>query len=95
MCLDNAKVFTILDAHSGFWHVQLDTASSLLTTFHTPFGLYRWLRMLFGISSVPEICQRRMHELVEGLKGVEVVADDFVFIGFGDTEKEAGTDHDI
>ena len=94
MRLDNAKIFTVLDVRSGFWHVQLDSASSLLTTFHTPFGRYRWLRMPFGISSAPEIFQRRMHELVEGLTGVEVVADDFVVIGFGDTVKEAGANHD-
>ena len=76
--LDKAKVFTVLDVRSGFWHVKLDDPSSLLTTFHTPFGRYRWLRMPFGISSAPEVFQRKMHELIEGLKGVEVVADDFV-----------------
>jgi len=30
-----------------------------------------------------------MHELIEGLEGIEVVADDFVVIGFGDTMEEA------
>ena len=94
MRLDKAKVFTVLDVRSGFWHVQLDTPSSLLTTFHTPFGQYRWLRMPFGISSAPEVFQRRMHELIEGLRGVEVVADDFVVIGFANTVQEAAVDHD-
>ena len=92
--LHGAKVFTILDVRSGFWHVTLDEQSSLLTTFHTPFGRYRWLRMPFGISSAPEVFQRRMHELIEGLHGVEVVADDFVAIGFGSTQEEAIRDHD-
>ena len=36
--LHGAKCFTILDAKSGFWHVRLDQASSVLTTFNTPFG---------------------------------------------------------
>ena len=92
--LDKAKLFTVLDVRSGFWHVQLDTPSSMLTTFHIPFGRYRWLRMLFGISSAPEVFQRRMHKLIEGLEGVEVVADDFVVIGFGDTMEEAAASHD-
>ena len=40
-CLDKAKLFTVLYVRSGFWHVQLDAPSSLLTTFHThPFGRY-------------------------------------------------------
>ena len=43
--LHGAKVFTILDVHSGFWHVQLDEMSSYMTTFYTPFGRYRWKRM--------------------------------------------------
>ena len=41
--------------------------------------------MPFGISSAPEVFQRRMHELIKGLTGTEVVADDFVVAGFGDT----------
>ena len=30
-----------------------------------------------------------MHEFVEGLHGVQVIADDFVIAGFGDTDEEA------
>ena len=36
--------------------------------------------MPFRISSAPEVFQRRMHEVIEGLEGVEVVADDFVVL---------------
>ena len=50
--------------------------------------------MLFGISSAPEVFQHRMHEIIEGMQGVEVVADDFVVVGFGNTLKEATLDHD-
>ena len=35
--LSKAKVFSVLDAKSGFWQVPLDDASSRLTTFNTPF----------------------------------------------------------
>ena len=47
--LAQSKYFTIKDATSGFWHIFLDFRSSLLTTFNTPWGKYRWLRMLFGL----------------------------------------------
>ena len=50
--------------------------------------------MPFGICSAPEIFQRRIHELIVGLMGVEVVADDFVVVGRGHTEAEAIHDHD-
>ena len=87
--LSKAKKFTVLDAKDGFWQKKLDRESSYKTTFNTPFGRYRWLRMPFGISSAPEVWQRTMHEFVEGLHGVEVIADDFVIAGFGDTDEEA------
>ena len=50
--------------------------------------------MPFGICSAPEVFQRRMHQLIEGPHGVEVVADDFVVVGFGRTVAEAVIDHD-
>ena len=56
--LYGAKLFTILDVRNGFWHVVLDESSSFLTTFHTPFGRYRWTCMPFGICSAPEVFQR-------------------------------------
>ena len=87
-------VFTVLDVACGFWHVALDERSSFLTTFNTPFGRYRWKRMPFGIKSAPEIFQRKMHELIEGLNGVEVIADDFVVVGCGDSLQAASKDHD-
>ena len=49
-----AKVFSVLDAKDGFHEVELDEESSYLTTFWTPFGRYRWLRMPFGIKVAPE-----------------------------------------
>ena len=34
-----------------------------------------------------------MHEMVEGLHGVEVVADDFAVAGYGDTTEKAIVNH--
>ncbi|CAB3995154.1 Retrovirus-related Pol poly from transposon [Paramuricea clavata] len=40
-------------------------------------------RLPFGISSAPKVWQRRMHEFVEGLEGVEVlIADDYLIALF-------------
>ena len=92
--LNGAKIFSVFDASNGFWQVELDHASSLLTTFNTPFGCYCWKRMPFGINSAPEVWQQKMQEHIEGLYGVEVIADDFVVVGFGNTPEEWHADHD-
>jgi len=92
--LANAKIFSVLDAKDGFHQVKLDESSSYLTTFWTPFGRYRYLRMPFEISSAPEEYQRRMHDIVQGLPGVEVIADDILVYGCGNTKEEYIQDHD-
>ena len=60
--LANARIFTVLDAKDGFHQVKLDQQNSALTTFWTPYGRYKYLRMQFGISSAPQEFQRHMHE---------------------------------
>ena len=92
--LSKARLFSVLDAKNGFWHVELDEASSYLTTFATPWGRYRWKRMPFGISPAPEEFQRRMTEALEGLDGVKVIHDDILLYAVGDSDDEAGIDHD-
>ena len=64
--IPDAKVFSVLDAKSGFLQIRLDTQSSFLTTFNTPIGRYRWLRLPFGIRCASEIYQRIMDQLIAG-----------------------------
>jgi hypothetical protein len=90
--LRNAKVFSTLDAASAFWHLKLDEPSSYLTTFETPFGRYRWLRCLYGISPAPEIYQARMHAALLDLHGIHNIADDLLVTGSGDTLADAERD---
>ncbi|XP_061170401.1 uncharacterized protein K02A2.6-like [Saccostrea echinata] len=61
--LAGAKVFSTLDASSGFWGIVLDQESSKLTIFNTPFRRYRYKRMPFGISSAPEVFQKSFKSL--------------------------------
>ena len=92
--LSQAKVFSTLDAKDGFYQIRLDEESSKLTTFWTPFGRYRYLRMPFGINLAPEVFECRLQEILADLKGVVVLRDDILVLGYGDTMEKATEDHD-
>ena len=51
--LAGTNFFSIVDAKCSYWNVNLDQESSYLTTFNSPFGRYRFLRMPFWFKSVP------------------------------------------
>ena len=79
--IPSAKVFSVLDAKSGFLQIKLDHESSMLTTFNTPMGRYRWLRLAFGLKCAPEIYQRIMDQMLEGIEGATAIMDDILIAG--------------
>ena len=85
--LSVAKSFMSLDACSGYWQLPVDDESSKLLTFNTPWGRYRFTRLPFGISSAPEIYQREMDKLFEGIP-VEIIVDDFLIHGKDQTDPD-------
>ena len=83
-----AKYFTKLDAKNGYWNVKLDTQSSYLTTFNTPFGRYRYLRLPFGLRVSQDIFQQLMDDAYQGCRGAVNIADDIVAYGVSDREHD-------
>ena len=51
--LKGARIFSKFDLSDGFWHCELEKESSLLITFQTPFGRYRFKRLPFGLKVAP------------------------------------------
>ena len=72
------KFFTVLDANMGYFQIELTDESQDLTTFNTPFGRYKYLRLPMGVSSAPEIYQRAMGEMFADIDGVEIIMDDIL-----------------
>jgi len=79
--LSGAKLFSKLDANSGFLQIPLSEESKLLTTFITPFGRFHFNKLPFGISSAPEVFQRQMNEILSDLPGVLCHVDNILVYG--------------
>ena len=46
--VNNANVYSVLDASNGYWQIKLPKDSQKYTTFDTPFERYKYLRLPFG-----------------------------------------------
>jgi len=76
--LAGSKHFTKVDAKCGYWSVVLDEESSKLTTFNSPFGRYRFLRLPFGLVCSQDVFQQKMDQILEQCDGCISIADDIV-----------------
>ncbi|XP_055527135.1 uncharacterized protein K02A2.6-like [Wyeomyia smithii] len=81
--LHGAKYFSKLDLSSAYYHLELSQESRELTTFLSETGMYRFTRLMFGVNCAPEIFQREMSRILEGIENVIVYIDDILM--FADT----------
>lgn len=74
--LHGARYFTKLDLTSAYYHLELSPESRELTTFLAENGMYRFTRLMFGVNCAPEIFQREMTRILDGIDNVIVYIDD-------------------
>eukprot|EP00057_Strongylocentrotus_purpuratus_P021116 XP_011675590.1 PREDICTED: transposon Tf2-1 polyprotein [Strongylocentrotus purpuratus] len=83
--LAGSKVFSKLDASNGYWNIKITEESSMLTTFNTPFGRFRFNRLPFGLRVSQDVFQRQIDETYQGCKGAVGIADDIQIYGKDET----------
>ena len=66
--LGGAKYFTTLDFRAGYWQLEVRPEDREKTAFTTPFGLFEFNVLPFGLSSAPASYQRLMSILLSGLQ---------------------------
>lgn len=81
-----AKFFSKLDIKNAFHQLEIHEGCRYITTFSTSKGLYRYKRLMFGISCAPEMFQKILEKLLLGCEGTLNFIDDIII--HGATEKE-------
>lgn len=78
--LCGARWFSTMDLASGYNQVPVSEADRAKTAFCTPFGLFEWNRMPFGLCNAPSTFQRLMQRMFgdQQCQSVLLYLDDIV-----------------
>jgi hypothetical protein len=74
------ELLPFLDAYSGYHQINLATDNEKKTSFITPFGIFCYTKMAFGLKNRGAIYQKCMHIILKNQIGrnVEAYIDDIV-----------------
>jgi hypothetical protein len=75
---DELGYFCKFDCKSGYWQIPIAEQCRPLTAFITPFGRYVCNRAPFGISSISDVYNARMDDVVQNLHGIVRTVDDLM-----------------
>ena len=78
---EGAVLFSKIDLKKGYHQLELDNDSRDITTFRTPKGIYRYKRLVFGLSSAFELFQLQISKLFRDQTGVMNISDDILVFG--------------
>src|SRR6266542_592668 len=75
-----ARWFTSLNFASEYWQVEMDLKSQEVTAFITPWELFKWNRIPFGLCNIPATFQYLMNQVLRKYLGkfILVYLDDII-----------------
>ena len=81
--IGQAKFVSTIDLQKGYYQIGLTERAKTLSAFTTPFGLFQYKVMPFGMTNAPSTFQRAISHTISSLEGVMSYIDDIVV--FSDT----------
>ena len=81
-----SSFISTLDLTRGYWQVPVADEDHLKTAFVTPFGLYQFNVMPFGLQGAPATFQRLMDHVIRGLEFAAAYLDDLIVFSNSWTE---------
>ena len=87
--VNGATVFSKVDLKMAYHQIELDDESRDITTFTSSEGIYRYKRLVFGISSAFEEFQRIISGCFKSQKGIVNISDDILIFGRTPEEHDA------
>jgi len=88
--LGNSQYLTTLDLARGYWQVPVKLEDRHKTAFTTPYGLYQFKVMPFGLCGAPATFQRMMDRLLRGAEGYAAAYIDDLVIYSPSWEEHCG-----
>ncbi|XP_055588544.1 uncharacterized protein K02A2.6-like [Uranotaenia lowii] len=79
--LKKARVFSRLDIKESFYQMELHKDSRHITTFITHLGIFRFKRLMFGISCAPEMFQKGLEQILVTCNNTINFIDDILIFG--------------
>lgn len=79
--LAGGEEFSKVDLSQAYNQICLDEESQRYTVINTHRGLFKYSRLVYGLSSSSGIFQRIMSNLVKGIDNVQVFCDDVIITG--------------
>ena len=79
--LEDACIMTVCNLKKGYWHQQLDVASSFLTAFNTELGRLKYTVMPFGATVTGDVFQCKLNQCFGQIKNVIIIADYIMIVG--------------